>query len=137
MLVAELCWSPSIAIVEFECIIITELVDGGKITTLKYPIPLFKCLLKVFLGALNSLAINHAQSIFPYFDLGSFVLDVVVFILQGSTQVSDDSLQVGSIFFEELLSSSFVELVYRMRGVNVIKENILNCSIDHSSSICR
>jgi hypothetical protein len=52
MLVAELCWSPSIAIVEFECIIITELVDGGKITALKYPIPLFKCLFKVFLGAL-------------------------------------------------------------------------------------
>jgi hypothetical protein len=46
-------------------------------------------------------------------------------------------LQVGSIFFQELLSSSIVELVYRMRGVNVIKENILNCSIDHSSSICR
>jgi hypothetical protein len=107
MLVAELCWSPSIAIVEFECIIITELVDGGKITALKYPIPLFKCLFKVFLGALNPLAINHAQSIVPYFDLGSFVLDVV-FILQGSTQVSDDSLQVGSIFFQELLSSSFL-----------------------------
>jgi hypothetical protein len=47
MLVAELCWGPSIAIVEFECIIITELVDGGKITALKYPIPLFKCLFKV------------------------------------------------------------------------------------------
>jgi hypothetical protein len=26
----------------------------------------------------------------------------------GSTQVSDDSLQVGSIFFQELLSSSFL-----------------------------
>ncbi len=137
MLVAELCWGPSIAIVEFECIIITELVDGGKITALKYPIPLFKCLFKVFLVLFNPLAIKHAQSIFPYFYLGSFVLDVVVFILQGSTQVSDDSMQVGSIFFQELLSSSFVELLHRMRGVNAIKENILNCSIDHSSSICR
>jgi hypothetical protein len=33
--------------------VIRELVDGGKITTFKYPIPLFKCLFKVFFCVFN------------------------------------------------------------------------------------
>jgi hypothetical protein len=51
--------------------VIQEFVDEGKITTFNYPIPLFKCLFKVFFCIFNPWGFKHVQSTFPYFDLGS------------------------------------------------------------------